>query len=296
MSIPLPAGACDSHVHVFGPATRYPFAADRVYTPGDASEAELDALHARLGIGRVVLVQPSVYGTDNSRLLAGLAALGPRARAVAVIDMASADRDLERLHAAGVRGVRLNLATVGQDDPEAAWRLIAAQAARVRDLGWHVQVLTRLPVVHALRHRIPSLPVPLVVDHFGLPDPAAGLRQPGFATLVDLLRESLLHVKLSAMRRVTRGDDLTPLAPFIAALGTAPGRLVWGSDWPHVGGGPTLGSSHSGGIADIEPFVPADDAAALALLARTVGNDGALVQVLVDTPARLYDFPTGVAP
>ncbi|WP_293863286.1 amidohydrolase [uncultured Alsobacter sp.] len=283
----IPAGACDSHVHLFGPAAHYPFAPDRVYTPGDADEAALNQLHADLGIDRVVLVQPSVYGTDNTRLLAGLEALGSRARAVAVIDPWNAsDAELDRLHATGVRGVRVNIATVGMDDPQNAWRLIDEQARRIAGRDWHVQVLTRLSVIKAMRKEIASLPVPLIVDHFGLLDPAKGPDQPGFSTLLQLLADGHLHVKLSAMRRLTGSDDLAPLAPFIDRLAAHPSRLVWGTDWPHTGGGRTWGTRSDA----IEPFVPTDDGAALSFLVERVGTGEELRQILVDTPTRLYGF------
>lgn len=283
---PLPDRACDCHVHLFGPAADYPFAAGRVYTPGDAGETELLALHRRLGIDRVVLVQASPYGADNSRLLAGLAQLGPRARAVAVIDPDAAPAELEGLHAAGVRGVRVNIATGGQHDPEIAWRLIAREADRAAPLGWHVQVLTKLSVIKAIAARIPTLPVTLVIDHFGHADMTKPLDQPGFQELLQLVAASAVWVKLSAIERLCGPGQLHRVRPFIDALVAAnPGALVWGSDWPHTGGGRGDRST-----SEIEPFMAMDDADALASLRNAVADASIVKRILVDNPARLYGF------
>jgi predicted TIM-barrel fold metal-dependent hydrolase len=274
MTALLPRGACDCHVHLFGPASRYPFDPTRVYTPGDASEAELDALHRRLGINRVVLVQPSVYGTDNRRLLDGLAALGPRARAIAVIGDATTDADLHRFNAAGVRGVRINISTSGSDDPAEAWRRIVGQAERVAPLGWHVQVLMKAPTIAGLADRLAGLPCPLVIDHFGQPDFAQGTEQPAFRSIVDLVRDGRAVVKLSAMERLAGKGNLSRLVPFIAVLLEANAAgVVWGSDWP-----------------EIEPFQPWDDADALQTLLAALADPTLRHAVLVDNPARLYGF------
>lgn len=287
MASPLPAGACDCHVHLLGPVARYPFAPSRVYTPGDASEAELGALHARLGIHRVVVVHPSVYGADNRRTVDGLRRLGPRARGVAVIDAATTDADLDALHAAGIRGVRVNIATHGMNDPAEAWRLLLGASSRVCRLAWHVQVLTRPEVVAALASRLPDLPTPLVVDHFGLPNPALGVDQSGFSDLLRLVERGRTLVKLSAIERLTGAGNGAAMAPFIRALVAAgPAGLVWGSDWPHTGGARDPGRP----LSQIEPFEPLDDSRAIAVIRDTVADAGLLHQIFVGTPARLYNF------
>lgn len=285
-NMPLPDRACDCHVHLFGPVADYPFAAGRVYTPGDAGEEELLALHRRLGIDRVVLVQPSPYGTDNSRLLAGLARLGPRARAVAVIDPGASAAELETLHAAGVRGVRVNIATGGQHDPEIAWRLISREAERVAPLGWHVQVLTKLSVIQALAPRIPALPATLVIDHFGHADMTKPPDQQGFQELLQLVATGAAWVKLSAIERLCGPGQLHRAEPFITALVDAnPGALVWGSDWPHTGGGRGNRSTSA-----IEPFMVMDDADALASLRNAAADESIIKRILVANPARLYGW------
>lgn len=283
----LPPDACDCHVHAIGPAARYPFDPARVYTPGDALEDELDALHQRLGIARVVVVHPSVYGTDNRRTLDGLKRLGPRARGIAVIGEDTTDAELEAMHRHGVRGVRVNIATAGMNDPAEALRLLRWNATRVTPLGWHVQVLTRPGVIATLGPALAELATPLVVDHFGLPDLAAGPEQPGFAALVDLLGTGRVLVKLSAIERLTGAGGGMAMLPFTRALVAANRHaLVWGSDWPHTGGGRGAGR----GPTDIEPFQPFDDADALGVLAAAIPDREALTDILVTTPARLYDF------
>ncbi len=282
----LPIGGCDAHVHLFGPVDYYPWAPERVYTPGDADESELLALHAGLGISRVVLVQPSPYGTDNSRMLAGLEKLGGLARGVAVVDVSTTDDALNRLHEQGVRGVRVNAATQGMNDPEQAWQIIKSHARQVARLGWHVQILARLTVIEALAARLMDLETRVVVDHFGLPDMFLGPEQQGFSSVLHLARSGNATIKVSAIPRLTGPGHLSRARPFIEALVEAnPSALVWGSDWPHTGGG-RGGRSKS----DVEPFEAVDDAEALACLLQAV-PDAALQQaILVDNPAALYDF------
>lgn len=284
----LPSGACDCHVHLIGPENAFPFATDRVYTPGDAPEAELLAWHERLGIKRVVIIQPSVYGTDNRRTLAGLQHLGARARAVSVISAATTETELDAMHGAGVRGVRVNIATAGLHNPELAWHAIDAQARRIAHRSWHVQVLTRLDVIAALAPRIADMPVPLVIDHFGLAKPEAGTGQPGFADLVELVRAGHVIVKLSAIERLTGPGQGEAMIPFIRLLAEAnPAGIIWGSDWPHTGGGRGTGRP----VTEIEPFQPLDDARAIAIVQAALPDLALRHAVFVSNPARLYDFP-----
>jgi len=263
----VPPRACDCHVHVFGPAARFPLAPDRTYTPPDASIDELLKLQEQLGLERVVIVQPSVYGTDNSCTLDALKQLGSRARGVAVIDARS---DLREMKKAGVRGVRVNLQTGGIEDPAAAQRLLDEAASRIRSLGWHVQVFTNLKLLK----RIERLPAPLVVDHFGSPRD-----QQDADYLVSLVRTGNVYVKLSGPHRC-KVDPGELTRRLVAAV---PERCVWGSDWPH----PPSGARNPGRV---QPFDPIDDVAALERLHEWVGDAALFRKILVDNPARLYDF------
>ena len=239
LTFQMPAGACDCHVHVFGPAEHYPLAPERTYTPGDASIADLERLHEALGLERVVIVHPSPYGTDNACTLDALRKIGARARGVAVIDPAASHRDLRLMHKAGVRGVRVNLATAGVADPQVAWPRLQATSQRVASLGWHVQINTSLAVIAALHDRLLTL-----ADHprhrpfrrrpgRGRRHPA-GLRGPAVA-----VRAGKTYVKLSGGYRISKLPDWSDAAPLARALIEAnPERMIWGSDWPHPGGGP----------------------------------------------------------
>jgi predicted TIM-barrel fold metal-dependent hydrolase len=287
-SFAVPRGACDCHTHVFGPPAQFPFAAERSYTPGEASLEELLALQADLHLDRVVIVHPSVYGTDNSCTVEALRRLGGRGRGVAVIADDITPAELDALHRAGVRGIRLNLATAGVHDPEVARRRLAAAAARVAPLNWHVQIYTTLAVIAALQTELAAAPVPLVIDHFGGASAAAGPAQPGFAALLALVNAGKTYVKLSAPYR---SSSLRPDYADVAALATPliaanPARMLWGSDWPHPGGGHKRGQS----VEEIEPFFPEDDGRMLNLLADWAPDPALRQRILVDNPALLYDF------
>lgn len=280
----VPAGACDCHVHVFGPAARYPLDPARAYTPGDASVEELLALHDALGLGRVVIVHPSPYGADNRCTLDAARRLGDRARAVAVIDEGTGEAALRAMHADGVRGVRVNLETAGEHDPAAARALLERAAARVAPLGWHVQVYTNLGVIAALHDALLALPVPLVVDHFGRARAAEGPGQEGFGALLSLLRAGRATVKISAPHRISDQPGAADAGPLARALFEAnPDGVVWGTDWPHPGGARR-------DPAAIEPFNPVDDGAALNRLADWFPDPAARRRILVENPARLYGF------
>ena len=285
----VPAGACDCHTHVFGPGNSFPWWEGRVYTPGDASIADLNALHQALGVDRVVVVHPSPYGPDNSCSTDAIQAMSPRARGVAVIDQTTiTDVELAALHQAGIRGARANLQTAGQFDPAAAWATLKSTADRIAALGWHLQTYTNLATIAALADKLKTLPVPLVVDHFGHADAKLGLKQPGFAELVALVGSGKAYVKISGSYRISQRADRADVPPLARALIDANvERVVWGTDWPHPGGGSRTNSARE----EIEPFIPEDDGAALNRLNQWCRNRSELTRILVDNPAKLYGFP-----
>jgi predicted TIM-barrel fold metal-dependent hydrolase len=283
----MPAQACDCHTHVFGPAARYPFIANRHYTPGDASVAELLALQRGLGLNRVVIVHPSPYGADNSCTLDALREIGDRSRGVAVIDDKTTDAELRDMHDAGVRGVRLNLETGGVNDPAYAAQQLGWASARVAPLGWHLQIFTNLAVLASLRDAIDALPIPLVVDHFCRAQAALGAGQAHFDGLLNLVRGGNVWVKLSAPQRISSAPDYADAGAIAKALIAAnPDRMVWGSDWPHPGARPGVPRK----VDQIEPFNPINDGRALNRLAGWAGDETTLRKILVDNPAILYDF------
>jgi predicted TIM-barrel fold metal-dependent hydrolase len=291
MSVPRPPGACDCHAHVFGPYAAFPLHPDRPYTPGEAGLDDLRAMHRALGIQRVVLVAASPYLTDNAALLDALSRLGDAGRGVVAIDpAATTGAQLEAMHDGGVRGVRINLASVGASDPEAARAALGETAALVAPLGWHVDLHAGLDVIAALHEAIAASPATTVVDHFGLADPAAGTGQPGFGALRDLAAAGAAYVKLSAPERITDDPDAAAVTALARALlDAAPDRMLWASDWPHTGGGP-----HGGGgerdPSEVEPFRDVDDARSLDRLYAWTRGAGEARRVLVDNPARLYGF------
>lgn len=286
----VPAGACDCHVHVFGPFDRFPLVPARRYTPGPASVEDLLALQRALRLSRVVVVQAGPQGTVNACLVDALPRLvagGSQARGVAVIDGATTDAELAAMHRTGVRGVRVNLESLGMHDPSGARRLLQETAARVARLGWHVQIYTTLPVLASVIDGMRTLPSPLVIDHFGRPAAARGIGQPGFDVLLSLVRAGGAYVKLSAAHRISDHPDCADAAAIAQALVDAnPDRMLWGTDWPHPGGG--QGEARSPEV--IEPFSPIDDGRALNRLREWIADPARLRKILVDNPARLYDF------
>lgn len=288
VSFDVPPGGCDCHVHVFGDPQKYPFFAGRTYSPDTASVEELRRLLSTLHLDRVVIVQPSVYGTDNSCTLDGLRALGDRGRGVAVIDDKTTDAQLDAMGKVGIRGIRLNLATAGVNDPAVARQRFDNAVARVRNRGWHIQFNTQLPVIDALSQQFLASPVPIVIDHFGGAVAARGLEQPGFAALVNLVKAGKAYVKISgAADSVSTRSDLSDVAPFARALVAAnPQRVLWGTNWPHPGSNPVPGRKPT----DHAPHVQTDDGQVLNMLPVWVPDAATRRLILTDNPARLYGW------
>lgn len=289
----LPAGSTDCHTHAFGDPARFPFMPGRSYTPGLADADQLRGFLDDHGLARVVVVQPSVYGTDNRCTLDAVRRMAGRARAVVVVHPGIGDAALAGLHEAGARGVRLNLATTGATDVAGARAMVAAFARRLHGSAWHLQIFAGHEVLWALRGELGGAGVPVVIDHFGL----VGLKETPLATAArnigHLVGGEGLHIKLSAPQRsVADPDDAPVLADLVAALVAAsPQRLLWGSDWPHPG------RVRTGDPATPEAFEAVDDRRALARIAGWVRDEAALRRILVDNPQALYGFgPEGGAP
>ena len=282
----VPAGACDCHTHIHADTAKYPFFAGRVYTPELASPDEMSALHKALKMQRVVIVTPSVYGTDNSATLFGMKARGKDARGVAVIDDKTSDGDLDKMGAEGVRGIRLNLATGGTNDPNVARQRFRAAADRMKQRNWHVQMYTSLAIIQSIKQEVLNSPVPVVFDHFGGAQAERGLDQPGWSDMVELVRSGKAYVKISGAYRASKnGPDYADVVPFAKALIAAnPDRLVWGTDWPHP-------NSASGKPAmEVTPLFQIDDGRLLNQLPVWEPNAAIRNKILVDNPVRLYGF------
>ena len=285
----VPADACDAHTHIFADPAQFPMFDGRVYTPEMALPQEMASLHGSLHVRRVVIVTPSVYGTDNSATLYGMKARGADARGVAVIDERTSQSTLDALHHAGVRGVRINLTTEGVNDPLIARQRLQATVARAQRRHWHVQIFTNLAMIAAIRDLIAASPVPVVFDHFGGAQGALGPAQPGFPELVELVRSGHAYVKISGVYRCSAQApgyaDAVPLARTLIAAN--PERILWGTDWPHPDSAPPPGRK----LTDVTPLLSLDDGLLMNLLPVWAPDAGTRRKLLVSNPARLYDFP-----
>jgi D-galactarolactone isomerase len=266
-----PPGACDTHMHIYD--SRYPKAATAKVDPPDASLADYLKARATLGIDRTVVVQPSVYGKDNSCLLDVMAAIGPSARGVAVFDETVSDAELERLTKLGVRGVRFFM-LAGAPLPLS---IIETMAARVAPFGWHVLFQTDGRTLAELEPILQRLPATLSIDHVGKFLEPVDPDHPGFRALLRLLDNGRTWIKLAAPYETSRlgppyYDDVGKLAKILAKA--APDRTIWASNWPHPMSG------------ERKPR----DAWMLDMLLDWVPDEAARHKVLVDNPARLYGF------
>jgi 2-pyrone-4,6-dicarboxylate lactonase len=268
---PVPAGAWDCHFHVFLPIDRAALSPARVYDPPDCGVAEIERLHDRLGFARGVIVQGSVYGTDNGVTLAALRAAKGRYRGIVVIDADTPDRALDDFAAAGVAGVRVNVLYGGG----VGFAIGQAIEARVRARGWHLQILIDIAQPDVPWDWLERASVPLVFDHFGHFDARLGPQSRGFQRMLRLVRGGRAWVKITGPTRISAAPapghaDVRPLAE--ALVRAAPDRLVWGSDWPHV--------ALWGRMPDDGDLV--DD------LDRWGLDEGMRHRVLVENPRRLY--------
>jgi 2-pyrone-4,6-dicarboxylate lactonase len=269
----LPAGACDAHVHVMGPASRFPFA-NVALTKVDAPKERLFALHDILGIEHCVIVHTSSHGYDNSATTDALAAKGGAYRGVALVPTDVSDAELKRLSAAGFCGARFHYMPHIAKGPSIDE--VVAFGKRLADFGWHLQIHMDASLIAELSPAIRRSPVPVVIDHMGRIDAALGLEQPGFRALVALMQDKNVWVKVSGTDRASRQGppyaDAVPLAAkLVAEFGD---RCVWGTDWPHP--------NHA-------PPIP-DDGVLVDILAEIAPSETARQALLVDNPQRFYRF------
>ena len=268
----MPRGACDCHAHLFGPQKKYAYAENRRYTPPDATADDYIKMLRAIGVDRAVLVQPSVYMTDNTVILDALAENKFPFRAVAVVNNEVSDAELARMHKLGVRGLRLNLRNSNGAPGDLAPRL----AARIAPLGWHLQFRINAEDFTAIGPMLRALPCDFIIDHIGQVPIAEGVNGAAFRAILDLTQGGRCWVKLSAPMRMSARDypyaDVTPLVHALVAA--APERMVWASDWPHTT--LTCAMPNDGDLVDLLPeWIP----------------DAATRQkILVDNPARLYGF------
>lgn len=273
----LPPRACDCHAHIMGPKARYAYSPARVYTPPDCLLPDYLKMLGTIGVERAVLVQPSVYGTDNTVMLDAMKAAGNRLRGVAVVAEDISDTELKQLDAAGVRGVCVNIVDVKDRKPgtlpmESLKRL----AQRVAPLGWHMEFLMHADEFPDLDQAFADFPVAIVLGHLGYLNIGRQADDPGFQALLRLARSGKAWVKLTGPYRITRSPlPYSETAPFAKALLDAnPERIIWGTDWPHVMLKGTM--PNDGELAD--------------LLSEWLPDARTREQVLVRNPAKLYGF------
>jgi len=268
-----PAGTTDCHMHIFGPGARFPLWSGRDYTPPDCLMDDYKRMCATVGIERTVVVHPSIYAFDNAVSEQAVRDLGAAGRGVAVLPAKVTAAEVARLHDIGFRGARFNMVSSGGTPREA----LETVATLLAERGWHIQMFVRARNIAELEDRIRALPVDVVFDHIAGVDPAAGLEQPGFVALLRLLETGRAWVKLSGAYRVDHaGQPYAKADPFARRLiAAAPERMVWGTDWPHP---------------NLEAGPMPDDGHLLNTIARWTGDDAIRRKILVDNPARLYDF------
>jgi 2-pyrone-4,6-dicarboxylate lactonase len=267
----LPPGACDAHCHVFGPGAKFPYAANRSYTPPDASKEKLAALHRFLGFSRAVLVQASCHGTDNSAMLDAIATSNDTIRGVAMVGGDVTDAELERLHANGVRGVRFNFVAHLGGAPDL--KVIEAVVARIVPLGWHLQVHLDAEDILTYRDFLLGLKLPFIIDHMGRVVAKNGVEQKPFKLLLDLMQHEEVWVKVSGPERVSStGKPFHDALPYARKLiETAPERVLWGTDFPHPN---VREMPNDGGLVD--------------LFALMCDDEAVRRKILIDNPSKLY--------
>jgi 2-pyrone-4,6-dicarboxylate lactonase len=271
----LPPGSCDAHCHVFGPGDKFPYAPGRRYTPADAPKEMLRALHDHLGIARAVIVQASCHGTDNTAMLDCIASDPKRYRGVAIVNDTFSDADFDALDAAGVRGARFNFVKHlgGAPDMGAFNRVIE----RIKGRGWHVVLHLDAPDIAPLSPMIRKLPLPFVIDHMGRVPGKDGVDQPPLKALLELAQLENCWIKVCGAERISM-PPYTEAVPIARAIVTAaPTRVLWGTDFPHPN------ASHEADEADLVDLVP-----------QYASEAAARRSLLVDNPARLYDFDEAV--
>jgi predicted TIM-barrel fold metal-dependent hydrolase len=271
--------SCDCHFHVFGPAERYPYGPGLRYAPPLAPLSEYRVLAGRLGIERMVFVQPSAYGQDNSCLLDAMREVGAPCRGIVDVDERIADAELARMQALGVCGVRINVSPVKTPEASFADTLrprIERWAARCAEIGWQLDFLLPGWLTHALMGTLRKLPVDFTLAHLGMFLARDGVGQRGFQQLLDLVRHVEGHcwAKLTGVYRISVAPGFADVVPMAEALiAAAPDRIIWGSDYPHL--------SFADRVSSVELFN---------LLGRWAPDTAVRRKILVENPQHLFKF------
>jgi len=278
----LPPNSCDTHFHVFGPPEQFPFVSTHEYTPPAAPLEHYLKMLAVIGVERAVVVQPSVHGLDNSATLDAIKNSDGHFRGVARIDDTTPKGELQRLHGGGVRGVRFNLL----DRPRGNVKLDVLDRCveNIVELGWSVDLHIDTKNLLEQERRIRHMTVPVVIDHIARIKPTAGLEQPAFQLLLDLIKLKHVWVKVSGADKICNtpvhayfGLPFVEVIPYAQAMiAAAPDRVIWGTDWPHSNNFAPGRTPNDGDLVD--------------LLAAFAPDEQVRKKILVDNPAVLYGF------
>jgi len=273
-SFAMPAGACDTHCHVFGPAARFPYAAESKLQPGDAPKEKLFALHDMIGIDRCVVVQSGVHGFDNSAAADAIAARPGRYLGVALLPADVPDEEIARHHDLGFRGIRFNY--MAHLSGGASMDELLRLADRLGRFDWHLQIHMDNELIAKQAPSLAKASVPVVIDHMGRIDASLGFDQAPFNALLGLMENEHILVKVSGSERASRQDppyaDAVPFARKLVE--TFPDRVLWGTDWPH----PNFRS------------LPPDDGVLVDLIPEIAPTRALQQALLVDNPMRFYRF------
>jgi predicted TIM-barrel fold metal-dependent hydrolase len=276
--IQFPPLACDSHAHICGPIARYPYYERRIYTPSDALLPEYEHMLKTIGVERAVLVQGSIYGSDNTVLLEALKNGRGRYRGVAVVTPDVAESELRRLHEAGVRGIRMNIVDTKDNKGVLPMATLLPLANKIKPFGWHVEFLLHVDEFPDLDRTLEEFPVDVSFGHLGYMRTDKPIDTPGFQALLRLLKTGKAWVKLTAPYRISPHPmphaDTNAFAHALIAANAD--RVVWGSDWSHIMLDWKIPMPNDGDIAD--------------LLAAWAPDVAMRKKILVDNPATLYGF------
>ena len=269
-----PPLACDAHCHIFGPAAKFPYDPKASYHPPDSPFEGLQKLHKILGLERAVIVHASCHGADMRVTLDAIARSGGKYRGTAIIDESFSEKDFEKMHAGGIRGVRFNFVQHLGGRPDMG--LFQRTIQRIKPMGWHLILHLDAQDLVEFKDLFRKIPVPMVIDHMGRVKAADGLQQEPFRTLIAALRNENTWVKVCGAERVSsKGPPFDDAVPFARALiEAAPDRILWGTDWPHPNVGKYM--PNDGDLVDLFPLMAPEPELQY--------------KILVDNPARLYGF------
>lgn len=286
-SLALPAGACDCHVHVVGDAQQYPMVNERHYTPAPANHDALLEHMKRNDLQRVVIIQPSFYGTDNRCMMDSLARLQGAGRGIAVLHNDVDSDTLKQFHQAGIRGIRINVESAGKGNPQALENLLRHWSSRISHLNWHLQIYVDHQTIAQIAKTINTLDVPVVLDHFAMIPADSSMDNESLKSILTLIESGNAYIKLSAPYRIAQNNSIVATKKLAQAFITANSeRILWGSDWPHTNREPGKLAHEVSCYRDLSPTYLLDS------IESWFPSTSIRQQAMTINPAKLYGFST----